>query len=86
MKGDWNGVGCYFNYFIKDMWIFGKGMVVIEDVIKKLEKKYFEYIVVYGEDNDLWLIGKYEIVLMIIFFVGVVNRGVFIWIFRYVGV
>lgn len=58
----------------------------IEDVIEKFFKYYVRYIKVYdfkeGKDNERRLIGFYEILSIYDFFVGIVNRGVSIRIFR----
>lgn len=58
----------------------------IEDVIEKFFKYYVRYIKVYdfkeGKDNERRLTGFYEILSIYDFFVGIVNRGVSIRIFR----
>lgn len=50
-------------------------MKVIEEMIKKLEKRHMQHIEVYGSDNDLRLTGRHETGHIGQFSWGVANRG-----------
>jgi len=51
------------------------GMKVIEEMIKKLEKRHLQHIEVYGSDNDLRLTGRHETGHIGQFSSGVASRG-----------
>ncbi|KAI9308432.1 hypothetical protein BJ944DRAFT_246577 [Cunninghamella echinulata] len=84
IKGDWNGAGCHTNVSTLAMRQDG-GLAEIEKAIKKLSKRHFEHIEVYGEDNDQRLTGRHETGHINDFSYGVANRGASIRIPRHVG-
>ncbi|CAO3642365.1 unnamed protein product [Cunninghamella echinulata] len=84
IKGDWNGAGCHTNVSTLAMRQDG-GLAEIEKAIKKLSKRHFEHIEVYGEDNDQRLTGQHETGHINDFSYGVANRGASIRIPRHVG-
>jgi len=74
IKGDWNGAGCHTNYSTNATRGVG-GYDVIINMLKKMEKKHFEHIEVYGADNEQRLTGHHETASIHQFSYGVANRG-----------
>lgn len=60
IKGDWSGSGCHTNYST----IETRGENGLEflknDHMKKLASKHEQHILLYGEHNEMRLIGKKE--------------------------
>jgi glutamine synthetase len=74
IPGDWNGAGCHPNYSTASTRADG-GYAVIEEMLKRLEKKHTEHIQVYGVGNERRLTGHHETARIDKFSYGVANRG-----------